>query len=641
MSAPSPRDFYASYVINIAGSPLPQAKADSVLSFEVERNLYLPASFCIKFSDGGPGGALGPVTLSLANDTSFAQIGSAIEILAGYGETPVSVFKGEITSVELDISGTGDMPCFLIRGYDKGHRLQRGRVSSTYLNVKDTDVLSTIAGAAGLSASTDETTEVFDTISQNNQTYWEFLVARAQRIGYEMFMDDGTLHFRKPALTGSPVITSTLWEDLIWLNLRLSSSGQVAAVNVQAWDPQQKQAILGTASTPDQLVSVSDLQGGSTLSTPFGTANMVLSNRLVHSQDDATSIAQAALNELTDNSLQIEGEMKGNPALKPGTLLTLANLGTRFNGNYYVTSVTHRVGQGGQYTTRFTVTGRRSNTLGELVGMAAGATWNGNGHGANQAPVIGVVTDNTDSDKKQGRVKVKLPYIAGASGESGGIVTDWARLVVPGGGATRGMYYLPEVNDEVLVAFEQGDINRPYILGGLWNGTDAPPKGNDKVADSTGVNQRIIQSRTGHIITLDDTNAKQMITVVTQGGHKLTMDDTDGSPNITILDSSGNNKIVIDTTSNKITITAQGNIELNATQDVKITGQNITLTAQQALNMEAQGGAATMKGVSTSIEAQTSGAVKATAQLSLQGTAGVQVSSPSSVQVSGNPIMLN
>ncbi|HEY8285700.1 MAG TPA: VgrG-related protein [Chloroflexota bacterium] len=641
MSAPSPRDFYASYIIKVDGSPLPGAKADSILSVEVERNLYLPASFCIRFSDGGVAVSGANPSLALANDTSFAQIGAAVEILAGYGETPASVFKGEVTSVELDISGTGNMPCFLIRGYDKGHRLQRGRVSKTYLNVKDTDVVSTIAGAAGLSASTDATTEVFDTISQNNQTNWEFLAERAQRIGYEMFVDDRTLHFRKPALTGSPVATSTLWEDLIWLNLRLTSSGQVATVNVQAWDPQQKQAIVGTASSPDQLVSVSDLQGGSTLSQPFGTANMVISNRLVHSQGDATTIAQATLDELTDNSLQIEGEMKGNPALKPGTLLTLANLGARFNGNYYVTSVTHRVSQGGQYTTRFTVTGRRANTLGELVGMAAGATWNGNGHGANQAPVIGVVTDNTDPDKKQGRVKVKLPYIVGASAESGGIVTDWARMVVPGGGATRGMYYLPEVNDEVLVAFEQGDINRPYILGGLWNGTDAPPKGNDKVATAAGVNQRIIQSRTGHIITLDDTDAKQMITIVTQGGHKLTMDDTSGSPNITILDSSGNNKIVIDTTSNKITVTAQGNIELNATQDVKITGQNITMTAQQALTAEAQGGAATMKGVSTSIQAQASGEMKANAQISISGEAGVQISTPAVAQVSGNPIMLN
>ncbi|MGH2410870.1 MAG: phage late control D family protein, partial [Chloroflexota bacterium] len=185
MSAPSPRDFYASYIIKLAGAPLTEVQADSILSVEVERNLYLPASFCVRFSDGGTAVSGANPSLALANDTGFAQIGSAVEILAGYGETPVSVFKGEITSVELDIAGTGNMPCFLIRGYDKGHRLQRGRVSKTHLNVKDSDVVSTITGTAGLSASTDETTEVFDTISQNNQTNWEFLVERAQRIGYE------------------------------------------------------------------------------------------------------------------------------------------------------------------------------------------------------------------------------------------------------------------------------------------------------------------------------------------------------------------------------------------------------------------------------------------------------------------------
>lgn len=653
MSSPSLRDFYASYEIKIDGSALLQAKADSIISVEVERNLYLPSSFCIRFVDGGAGVSGGPITLALANDTSFAQIGSAVEILAGYAETPVSVFKGEITSIELDITGANDVPCFLVRGYDKGHRLQRGRLSKTYLNVTDSDVASTVATAAGLTATADSTTEVFDTISQNNQTYWEFLSDRAQRIGYELYVDDTILHFRKPVLTGSPSVTTTLWEDLIWLNLRLTSTGQVAAVNVQAWDPQQKQQIVGNASSPDQVASVSAMQGGSTLSQPFGTANMVLSNHLVHSQGDATAIAQAALDELTDNSLQIEGEMKGTPSLLPGNLLTLANLGARFNGNYYVTSVTHRIDSQNGYTTRFTVTGRRANTLGELVGMASRASWNGNGHGANQAPVIGVVTDNKDPDKKQGRVKVKLPYIVGTSGESGGIVTDWARLVVPGGGATRGVYYLPEVNDEVLVAFEQGDINRPYVLGGLWNGTDAPPKGNDTIVDSSSgvVNQRIIQSRTGHIVTLDDTDSKQMITLVTQGGHKVTLDDTSGGVNITvtttgghklvmddtnkkvsIIDSSGNNSIVIDTSSNAITLTAQGNIKLAATGDVNISGNNISISANASLSLQGQS-SGSLKAATLSVTAS------GTATFSSDGTATVSSNGPMTVK--GNPIQLN
>ncbi len=643
MSAPSPRDFYAGFLIKVNGAPLTDDQANNVLSVEVERSLYLPSAACIRFSDGGPGGTVGAPALSLSNDTGFITMGAALEIQMGSGETPVTIFKGEITSFELDIAGANALPAFVVRGYDKGHRLHRGRVSKTFLNTTDSDLISSIASTAGgLSASTDATSVVYDTISQNNQTNWEFLVGRARRIGYELYVDDTTLHFRKPAVTGSSVATTELWKDLISLNMRLTSGSQVSTVNVQGWDPQQKQQLVGTASTPAQVASNSAMQGGSTLSSPFGSSTkMIIANHLVVSQSEATTIAQATFDELAGDSLQIEGEMMGNPVVLPGNLLTISALGTRFNGDYYVTSATHRVDRTGGYKTQFTVTSRRANTLGELVGMAATASWNGNGHGANQAPVVGVVTDNKDPDKKLGRVKVKLPYIAGAGAESGGIQTDWARLVVPGGGATRGVYYLPEVNDEVLVAFEQGDINRPYVLGGLWNGTDAPPKGNNVIVGADGkVNQRIIQSRTGHIITLDDTDSKQMVTVVTQGGHKLTMDDTSGSPSIKVVDSSGNNSLVIDTTSNKITITATGNIELNATQDVKITGMNITLTAQQAFTAEAQGGAATMKGMSTSVAAQTSGEVKAQDQ-TVQGQLSLSLTSTGETQIQGSMIQLN
>ncbi len=158
----------------------------------------------------------------------------------------------------------------------------------------------------------------------------------------------------------------------------------------------------------------SAMKGGSVLSAPFDSSTtMYIANHMVPNQGDAQIIAQATLDELTGDSLEIEGEMQGNPAVLPGNLLTISAVGSRFNGDYYVTSATHRVDQTIGYTTQFTVTSRRSNTLGELVGMAATASWNGNGHGSNQAPVIGIVTQNKDdgtTGKNQGRVKVRLPH---------------------------------------------------------------------------------------------------------------------------------------------------------------------------------------------------------------------------------------
>ena len=98
-------------------------------------------------------------------------------------------------------------------------------------------------------------------------------------------------------------------------------------------------------------------------------------------------------------------------------------------------------------------------------------------------------------------MKVKFPWLANDE-------SAWARLAVPMAGAGRGFYFIPEVNDEVLVAFEQGDINRPYVIGCVWNGRDAPPEPASKVVDASGkVNQRILKSRLGHTITIDDSAA--------------------------------------------------------------------------------------------------------------------------------------
>ena len=113
---------------------------------------------------------------------------------------------------------------------------------------------------------------------------------------------------------------------------------------------------------------------------------------------------------------------------------------------------------------------------------------------------IGIVTDNNDTEQKYGHVKVKLPYL-GKDGSGQEIESTWARLATIGAGNQRGVMFMPEVNDEVLVAFEHGDIRRPYVIGSLWNGTDAPPL---DVADRDTKDKRIIVSRTGHKLTFFD-----------------------------------------------------------------------------------------------------------------------------------------
>lgn len=151
--------------------------------------------------------------------------------------------------------------------------------------------------------------------------------------------------------------------------------------------------------------------------------------------------------------------------------------------------------------------------------------------------VIGLVTDLEDPEGL-GRIRVEFPWLSEAA------VSTWARVATPLAGSELGQYFQPEPGDEALVGFEMGEVNRPYILGYLWNGDNAPPS--------------------------DDPNVRVIKTV---SGHKLVFDDTSGSEAITIEDASGNNKIVMD---------ADG-ITIESTRDVTIKGQNVNVEANAQL----------------------------------------------------------
>lgn len=167
--------------------------------------------------------------------------------------------------------------------------------------------------------------------------------------------------------------------------------------------------------------------------------------------------------------------------------------------------------------------------------------------------VVGIVTNNKDPDG-MGRVKLKFPWLSD-SNES-----DWARIATLMAGQNRGSFFLPEVEDEVLVAFEHGDINNPYVIGALWNGVDAPPETN-----SDGKNNiRQIRSRSGHKITFDDTENQEKMEILTKAEHKIVLDDSSGGEKLEITDKSGNS-IKIDSVQNAIAIESGMKLSLKAT----------------------------------------------------------------------------
>jgi uncharacterized protein involved in type VI secretion and phage assembly len=173
--------------------------------------------------------------------------------------------------------------------------------------------------------------------------------------------------------------------------------------------------------------------------------------------------------------------------------------------------------------------------------------------------VIGIVTNNKDDDGL-GRVKVKFPWLSDTDD------SFWARVATPMAGSGRGAYFLPELDEEVLVAFEQGDVRFPYVIGSLWNGKDKAPANN---ADGEN-NVRLIKSRSGHLIKLNDKAGKETVE---------------------IIDASGKNSIVIDTAKNTITITSAQDIVLAAAKGtIKLRAQKIDMQATAEAKIVAKSG---------------------------------------------------
>jgi len=190
--------------------------------------------------------------------------------------------------------------------------------------------------------------------------------------------------------------------------------------------------------------------------------------------------------------------------------------------------------------------------------------------------VVGIVTNNQDPEKL-GRVKVKYPWLSDSE------ESHWARMATLMAGKDRGSFYLPEVDDEVLLAFEHGDVRFPYVIGMLWNGKDTPRYDNGDGKND----QRVITSRSGHEFIFDDNDQKGKVVIHTKKNHIITLDDSTGSEKISIVDKTGSNSVEIDSTQNSIAI--------KSTTKLTIESQIIEIKAGGMMKIEA-GATMTIKG---------------------------------------------
>lgn len=189
--------------------------------------------------------------------------------------------------------------------------------------------------------------------------------------------------------------------------------------------------------------------------------------------------------------------------------------------------------------------------------------------------MMALVTDNEDP-QGLGRVKVTYPWKE-ADEES-----YWARLAAPMAGPDRGAFFLPDEGDEVLVAFENGDLEHPYVLGGLWNGKREPPEDN---ADGNN-DVRTIRSRSGHEVTLDDADSGGGVTIETAGGQVIDLSDESGEESVSITDESGQNALTFDPASGEVSLSAGGTLTIDAT-NVELKGEgNVSIESSGILTLK-------------------------------------------------------
>ncbi|HEU4323607.1 MAG TPA: VgrG-related protein [Roseiflexaceae bacterium] len=534
------------FAIKINGTEIAPETRRLLIGAQIDTDLAQPAMFVLRFHDSD---------FELIDSTTFT-IGDDVTIAASdHSGTVKPIMNGEITALEPVLSQRSQM--LLVRGYDRSHRLQRGHRTRTFLKQGDADIVGQIARETGLRAEAEGGSERYDYVIQDNQTDLAFLRERAARIGYQVGVEQKTLRFRRAAQQPEQSATLAWGQTLLEFQLRMTALGQPNEVQVRGWDPAAKRPVVGSASRPAEPSKIGESKGGGAVAQQaFGTAaKLVCTDQPVHTQSEANALAQAVLDQRAGDYLQAEGRCLGEPALTPGTLVEITGLGRRLSGQYFVTAVRHTFTPADGYISTFFVRGQRPTGL---TAAMVGGPPRSRIHGV----VIGIVTTINDPDAL-GRIKVKFPWL------DEGQESDWARVAAPGAGKARGHYSLPEVDDEVLVAFEQGDMSRPYIIGGLWNGKDTPPAGQVK---NGSVQARGITARSGHALVFQEQGGggDGGIALTTKGGHTITISDTDKG--ITVASKS--HTIHLDDRGRAVTIESGGDIEIAGS------GGKLTITAQ-------------------------------------------------------------
>ncbi|MFE5791132.1 VgrG-related protein [Streptomyces sp. NPDC056503] len=598
-------------VVEVGGKSLPARLTNTLVEGYVDDSRTLPDLFLLRFRD--------PDRTLLAQ--GGLAVGTEISLLArgGGGTEPRPLLSGVVTALELELDESGTYT--VVRGLDETYRLLRGARVAAYRNMTLSDVVAQVARRAGLEPGTvDVAGPVLDHVAQANVSDWEFVRGLAEEAGAQAYVRDGRLHVVRPAEAGGAPDASARADrdplvlergaNLLRCRASVSAAEQVSEVEVRGWDVRGKRALVGRAPAGTSSTLALGVTAAQ-VTAPLGEARHVVTDGGYGTQERVDRAAKALAERIAGSFAELEAVIRGNPEVRAGTAVALNAVGAPFEGRYTVTSSRHVFDALRGYETWITVSGQQERSLYGLTGGGPAA-------GHRPGGLVNATVTDTQDPEGSGRVKVMFPWL------SDEYASDWARTA-QAAGTGGGEPYIPEVGDEVVVGFELGRLDRPYVLGGLYNGQDRPSGGGAVDPTSGAVDRRAFASKGGHKLELLDAAGGAQGVRLRTGDGKLTI-DLDQSGTAVTIGSDGSVRI---TAKEKVSITATGGVSVAAERGaLELSGDSVSVTARQGVRVDggqgavrlATGGALDVQGATVTVDG--------TQRTELKGGTTLSVSAP-------------
>ncbi|MBL1232852.1 MAG: type VI secretion system tip protein VgrG [Flavobacteriales bacterium] len=554
-----------SFSILSAGSEIPSTY--EIMSMNITMGISKLSSAEITVRDGSSASQTFEVT-----DSDTFKPGTEIEIKLGYQSKNDSIFKGVVTKESITVS-EGSVSSLKISCKDKAEVLTMNKEKATYLKKKDSEIIQEIIGnVSGLTADVTATTLVNEEIVKPKISDWDFINMLAEKNGMIVTTDAGKVTVAVPDVSATPELQIQFGYDMIEFDSEINATEQYSGVECSAFDPATQKMITATAKDPT-VNKEGDLTG-STLSSVLSANPLKLTKSAPLPQDELQAWADATLQRLRLSQFTGTVTFHGSPKAKVNSLIKLLGLSDRFNGDSYISGITHSISGGGWTTTA--EIGMSSESFAEKNELL------NPGSDGVSPPVHGLQTGivkkiNADPNNEF-RVQVQLPILGDDSDPI------WARLSTFYAGNTFGAYFMPEVDDEVILGFMDDNPSYPIILGSVFSSKiPAPETPDEKNTIKTLITSSKLQ------LKFDDEN--KVFTILTPGGNTMVFSDkdkgitvTDQNKNkiemkdagITLTDKSNN---TIEMTSSGITINSKSKLTLKAAQEVDVQGASISVSA--------------------------------------------------------------